>query len=216
MFRLEYFSLKKTRCFMTIPLFDRLPPQYQEAYNQFFDITSPSKLPDHIGNLNNIVDLAEKIEHVLGHANPIWDTWGSEWGDRYRSLDAHQWHLNQLSLVKQRLAQAIVCKRDYYENTWMGTLAKWILKLFCLWNYGNTAPIRKAEDFLLRYDTRYSVALFPEGYRGLICFWPFITHAWVREHLNLQNFYNYDVTSRAIEVRGGRNEEMPRFMVAVT
>lgn len=201
------------RSLMTTPLFNRVLPEYQESYESFFEITSD--LPRNIGNLNKIVDLAEKVEHVLRHANPICDTWSNQWGDQSRLREARQWHLDRLSVVKQRLAQAIVCKRDYYENTWMGSIAKWILKLFCLWNNGNTAPIRRAEDFLLRYDTRFPISKLSEKYQGVF-FWPLLSHGWIRENLDLQNFYNYDPPSRAIEVQGGNNEQMPRFMVAVT
>lgn len=197
---------------MAAPLFNRLPTDYQESYNSFFELTDPANIRNSM-NLDLIVSLAEKAEYVLAEANPIWDTGDNRWGDRLQWQDAYQWHLDRLSHVKERLAQAIVHKKEYYENTWMGRITRFFLKLFCLWNNGNTAPIRRAEDFLLRYDSRYPVMKF-EGEHKSVFFWPLKSHEWVQQNLNVQNFYNYDVP-HAIEVKGGQNEVMPRFMVAV-
>lgn len=197
------------------PLFARISPEYQEEYNVFFEKTSRVNIADSVSDLGSLVELAEKVHYVLGHANPIWDTWGNQWGDQARGIEARQWELNQLSSVKQRLAQAIQYKKEYYENTWMGWITKLFLKLFGMWNRGNTAAIKRGEDFLLRFDSRRPVLAKPgEPYRACY-FWPLIDHNWVNEHLNTANFYNYEPTTRAIEVIDVRNEAIPRFMVAV-
>jgi hypothetical protein len=199
---------------MAAPLFNKLTPDYEVAYNRFFLMTEPLHINGHRRELDKIVDLAEKVEYVLGHANPIWDTWDNQWGDREQAVAARQWHLNQLSHVKQRLTQAIICKRYYYDNTLLGKITKFFLKIFCLWNYGTSPAIAKAERFLIRYDSRYETCHLEGRFRKALFFWPFVGADWIRQNLDVRNFYNYDAP-HAVEVVGGRNEDMPRFMVAV-
>ncbi|HEX2582969.1 MAG TPA: hypothetical protein VHL30_02515, partial [Chlamydiales bacterium] len=115
-------------------------------------------------------------------------------------IQARQWEIDRLSEVKQRLALAIVHKREYYENHWFGIITKIFLKLFCLWNNGNTSSIVAAEDFLLRYDLRYPVVKIFGNYVEPSFFTPMVDLDWYRHNLNIETFFNYNPPSRTIPV----------------
>ena len=197
------------------PLFNKLTPEHKAAYDAFFKMTDRNSIRSNMRQLDRITDLAWKVEHVLERANPVWDTYEEKWGNREDAVRARQWHADQLSRVKERLALAIQCKKEYYESTFFGKITKLVLRILCLWNRGNTSCIRRAEDFQLYFDSRFPVYNQSNLYNRRY-FWAFVPVSWLNENLDMRNFYNYTPPSRAIEVLGARNDELPRFMVAVS
>jgi hypothetical protein len=181
-------------------------PAPKKAYEYFFQKTELGTIRQFAtgSSLTELVDCAEKVQIILLHCNPIFDTSNYRWGNQANPLpniiQARQWEIDRLSEVKQRLEQAIVHKREYYENHWFGKITKFFLKLFCMWNEGNTSAIVAAEDFLLRYDLRYPVVKINGRYTTPLFFTSRIELQWYRANLNIDNFFNYDPPSRTIPV----------------
>ncbi len=138
---------------------EELRPVYQEIYERYYDWTSPENIQSYASgaSLENLAKLAIQCQVVIEFGScPISGTSDAD------VLNQRQWKVNQLSDVKQRLAQAIVCKRSYYDNHPFGIITKYVLKFldqfgFKLWNNGDTAAIVAAEDFLLMWDSRLPV-----------------------------------------------------------
>ncbi|HEX2582968.1 MAG TPA: hypothetical protein VHL30_02510 [Chlamydiales bacterium] len=132
------------------PAFGKGTSAEQEAWRSFFSTNSEAIRTG--ASLTELVACAEKVQSILLHYNPIFDTWGQTWNNQADLKPARQWEIDQLAEVKKRLIKAVVYKREYYENHWFGVITKIFLKLFCLWNNGDTAAIVAAEDFLVRWN----------------------------------------------------------------
>ncbi len=190
------------------PVFNRIPVTLKEEHDRFFYEAHPDRIRVYAQtDLMHLVHLAKGAVHTFDRCNPISDTWHGDWNtwqgpgaDTATVIAARQWQLDRLSDVKQRIAQAIVHKRDYYENTTLGKIVKFVLKCLCMWNNGNTAAITKAEDFLLYWDSRVPVYKQDGKYTSRY-FWPLVPVSWVQEKLNTGNFYNY-TPNRTIEIKG--------------
>jgi hypothetical protein len=82
----------------------------------------------------------------------------------------------------------------FYQNTLLGKITKFFLECFGMWNDGNTTAIVSAEDFLIKYDSRFPLT---KDSKGNYChkFFFFLTCAtWVRNNLDVSRFYNYNLT----------------------
>ncbi|MBS0652281.1 MAG: hypothetical protein JSR39_02000 [Verrucomicrobia bacterium] len=130
------------------PDFTQVRDLAREAYEQFFELTSPENIENYANgsNLESLTDLANRCRTVIDLTCPIIN-------------GQQQWKLNHLSEVKQRLAQAVECKRRYYDNHIFGIVTKYVLQFlecfgFKTWNNGDTAAIMTAENFLLFWDSR--------------------------------------------------------------
>lgn len=164
-----------------------------EKYQQFFDFTNDTNVKKYAEgrSLTALVDAADLASYVLSHGNPIYDTWNVPEEGKEKFILARQWQLDNLSIIKEKLAKAIHYKRNYYENDFFGKIKKFFLKLFGRWNDGNTSAIRTAEDWLLSYDLRLPLMKAKNGEYKERYFWPLISATWIQENLNTQNFYNY-------------------------
>ena len=135
----------------TPPDFSRLRDLDRENYMRFFTLTAPENIENYAkgSNLTSLAELAHDCRSTIEFSCPIID-------------GQTQWKLNRLSEVKERLAQAVECKRRYYDETLIGIVTKYVLKFLDLfgfkkWNNGDTATIVAAEDFLLFWDSRAAV-----------------------------------------------------------
>ncbi|MBS0650665.1 MAG: hypothetical protein JSR93_05845 [Verrucomicrobia bacterium] len=116
-----------------------------------FELTAPENIENYANgsNLESLAALAYSCRTVIQFTCPIIN--GQD-----------QWKLNRLSEVKERLAQAVECKRRYYDNHIFGIVTKYVLQFldcfgFKMWNNGDTAAIVTAENFLLFWDSRAPV-----------------------------------------------------------
>jgi hypothetical protein len=173
------------------PALARLSSEEKTAYLRFFEYTDSPNLQSYAkgrASLGNLVHLAEKAYAIIKKTNPILQN-GSSQSD---SISGRQWEINRLSEIKQRLANAIECKRLYYDNHFFGMITKCVLRFFGMWNNGDTAAIVKAEDFLIMYDSRLPLFKDHRGNYQTRLF-AFLTPAsWVRENLDTSQFYNYN------------------------
>ncbi|NGX49353.1 MAG: hypothetical protein K940chlam5_00951 [Candidatus Anoxychlamydiales bacterium] len=110
---------------------------------------------------------------------------------------------------------AMIDKKEYYENHWVGKITRFILKFFNMWNNGFTTSIMKAEDFLLFWDSRVPVFKTAKGNYATRLFFVFTSVRWVRDNLDMSNFYNY-TPSRTIKFTGpDYSEALPKEFVKV-
>ncbi|MBS0604881.1 MAG: hypothetical protein JSS60_07580 [Verrucomicrobia bacterium] len=172
------------------PVFSRVSIEEKNSYDLFMDYSSSTNIEGYAKgwNLEKLVDLAEKAYDVVAKSNPILQ----EGSPQSSVIPGRQWELNRLSDIKQRLAQAVEHKRGYYDNSIMGIITKYFLKCFGMWNDGETAAIVKAEDFLIRYDTRLPLFKDARGNYVSRCFFPLTSASWVRNTLDTTRFYNYN------------------------
>lgn len=163
-----------------------------QVLNTFLTYTHADNLQNYANgwSLENLTSLAEKAYEVVKKSNPILQ----EGSPQDAVIPGRQWELTNLSVIKERLASAIPMKRSYYENHWFGKITRWFLDFFGLWNNGDTPAIIKAEDFLLRHDTRLPVYKDSDGnYRKVFFFFALSADAeWVRTRLDTSRFYNYN------------------------
>lgn len=107
-----------------------------------------------------MMDLASKrsnLEQSIALAEAAWGVihvGKAGFGSRE---SADEWERDHLSHIKKRLANAIEYKLQYYNTTCLGRIMKFFLKLFCMWNGGETRSIRAAEDFLLKWDSNQPI-----------------------------------------------------------
>ena len=172
------------------PAFARIPADDRKDYDAFIKATTGMQIRGYASgwNIEKLAQLAEKAYAVIRKTNPILDE-GSPQADVIRG---RQWELNQLSDIKQRLANAIVQKRAYYDNHVLGMITKFFLKCIGKWNDGNTSSIVAAEDFLLKWDTRLPVSKNASGFYETRLFLPLTSAAWIRQNLNTDQFFNYN------------------------
>ncbi len=170
------------------PVFARVSTEEKNSYDRFMDYSSRIEGYGRGWNLGKLTDLAEKAYSVVCKTNPILQ----EGSPQSAVIPGRQWELNRLSYIKQQLAEAVKCKRAYYENTFMGMITRFFLKCFGMWNDGDTTAIIKAEDFLIMYDSRLPLYKESDGNYASRCFFPFTTASWVRDNLDTSRFYNYN------------------------
>lgn len=133
------------------PDFTQVTDIARADYEQFFELTAPENIENYANgsNLESLAALANQCRTVIDLTCPIID-------------GQQQWKLNRLSEVKERLSQAVECKRRYYDNHIFGIVTKYVLQFldcfgFKMWNNGDTAAIVTAENFLLFWDSRAPV-----------------------------------------------------------
>lgn len=188
---------------------DRLstPPDFTQVrdfaraeYEQFFSLTAPENIENYANgsNLESLTELAASCRNVIEITCPIIE-------------GQQQWKLNHLSEVKQRLAQAVECKRRYYDNHIFGIVTKYVLQFldcfgFKMWNNGDTAAIVTAENLLLFWDSRAPLYVISNPnssqygqYSRRQDFPPRSDHGGAP--VDLSQFYNYN-PRREIEVPG--------------
>ncbi len=172
------------------PDFSQIREESRAKYEQFFAWTAPENVQSYANgsSLERLADLAGSCRGIIQFTCPVIE--GQE-----------QWKLDRLSEVKERLSQAVECKRSYYDNHPFGIVTKYVLKLldlfgFKMWNNGDTAAIVAAEDFLLMWDSRMPVVKIsnPENrnyglYSRREDFPPRNDHN--RRAIDLTHFYNY-------------------------
>src|SRR5262249_16923280 len=126
-------------------------PCDKQTYDTFMKSTDNDHIKDFEKgkSLEKLAEMATIVRQVINRGNPIFPT---------SDKTSVQWELDQLSNVKQRLAKAIECKRNYYENSILGLITKIVLKLLCKWNEGDTTAIKKAEDVLLEWDSNNPIS----------------------------------------------------------
>lgn len=196
------------------PDFSRLSAEdrhLQTDYETFFEWTNTDNITSYANgaSLTNLTSLADRILSAIERANPFWPQ-GADRVDQPTAIQARQWQMDRLSEVKERLGSAVEQKRNYYENHWFGIVTQYFLKCFCMWNNGNTAAITTAEDFLLRYDSRYPVRQNNDGsYHQQYYFFFLTPFTWLQDNLDLSRFYNYDLTTRTITVIPDRSLLLP-------
>jgi|GEM_PF-4360314 len=134
--------------------------------------------------LTTAVNQAENVIAASQKHNPHWNE------KKDNPKVARQWELVVISAVKRQVANAIEKKKAYYENHLLGKITKCVLKLFAMWNNGNTAAIQTAKNFLLFWDTRAPLVLIDKGYTERM-FFPFTSVSWVNKNLDTKNFFNY-------------------------
>jgi hypothetical protein len=173
-------------------LTNRLNGVDRQDLDAFLTYTNPDNIENYANgwSLENLTSLAEKAYEVVKKLNPILQA-GSP---QEAVIPGRQWELNHLSEIKEKLANAITMKHSYYENHWFGKITRWFLDFFWLWNNGDTPAIIKAEDFLLRHDTRLPVYKDADGnYQKVFFFFALSADAeWVRTRLDTSRFYNYN------------------------
>jgi hypothetical protein len=174
-----------------------------KKFNSFFHRTQVNTIGKNARNLNELSRLFNHSLGMLSRINPIWNTWDGSRGDKTRATEARQWELNQLSDMKARLAQAIEHKKNYYQNHWLGKITRCFLKIFRMWDKGNTATVKNAEENLLATDTRNKLIKIEKVYRVCFFFYPLISTDWVRSNLNTDNFYNYN-PNRRIKIKDNK------------
>lgn len=178
------------------PNFPQVSSDEKQCYDSFIEYTSDSNIEGYANgwNLEKLIELTYKAYSVIQKTNPILNHGASRTG----LIPGCQWGLDHLSDIKQRLSKAIEYKRDYYENTLMGMITKYILKCFGMWNGGDTAAIIEAEDFLIDHDSRLPLIKSYGGVYVRRTFFPLVpdqftsTIWWVRSNLNTGSFYNYN------------------------
>lgn len=136
------------------PDFTQVTDIARADYEQFFELTAPENIENYANgsNLESLAALANRCRVVIDLSCPV--HLGQELIDGQQ-----QWKLNRLSEVKERLSQAVECKRRYYDNHIFGIVTKYVLQFldcfgFKMWNNGDTAAIVTAENFLLFWDSR--------------------------------------------------------------
>lgn len=174
-----------------------------KTFDLFFNKTQSNTIEKNARNLNELSKLFDHNFGMLSHINPIWNTWDGSSGDKTKAIEARQWELNQLSEMKTRLAQAIEHKKNYYQNHWFGKITQCFLKIFGMWDKGNTSTIKNAERKLFATDTRNKLIKIEKEYEICLFFYPLITTDWVRRHLNTDNFYNYN-PNRKIRIKDNK------------
>lgn len=188
------------------------PEQAQRDYGAFFEATNGDSIQAQAkGNLSGLVDLAEKVAQAIHDSNPFWDRKAPD-DQNVDKKRAYQWHFDQLAEVKSHLYSALLIKKVYYLRDLIGQITRFVLKLFCMWNNGTTAAVRKAEDFLLLHDTGYPVKPIGED---LYVHAPSVD--WVcasTANIEFRRANDYSCP-REINVKNGTNYMMPRFMTAV-
>src|SRR5579862_5998621 len=140
------------------PILDKLSSKDRNCYEAFFEKTHASDISKYAtgSSLTYLAFLAEKVVGALDKINPICNTFSTRPDDPgFRS--ARQWNIDRISEVKRTVAQALEYKKTYYDSHWLGIITKCVLKCLGKWDDGNTASIRKAEDFLIYWDSRYPV-----------------------------------------------------------
>jgi len=164
----------------------------QRKYNKFFEFTDENHINRYArgGSLTELADLASGARNVIDLCKC--DLRGLDSGNQA------QWELNRLSEIKERLSKAVALKKSYYTNNIFGIITQYVLKLFCMWNNGNTADVIKAEDFLLFWDSRRPVSKgsYSRKYHKRQDFSP------SRINLDTSRYYNYN-PSRLIELENG-------------
>lgn len=167
--------------------FSRVGESQANDVRYFFSYTEQEGMYAKGGNLTELVRLAGTTIDVIQKANPKWDGQSST-----ISRDALQYQLRQVGEVKRRVFNAMEQKKLYYENTWMGWVTKLFLRLFGLWNGGNTKAIQAAEDFLLRWDSRFPLAKIKGEYISCF-FFPLFPLISARLHAicDTSKFFNY-------------------------
>ncbi|MGE0670829.1 MAG: hypothetical protein AB7H48_01915 [Parachlamydiales bacterium] len=204
------------------PDFSRLTPEdrhLQTDYETFFEWTNTENITSYANgaSLTNLTSLADRILSAIERANPFWPQ-GEDRVDQPTAIRARQWQMDRLSDVKERLGQAVDQKRSYYENHWFGIVTQYFLKCFCMWNDSNTAAITTAEDFLLRYDSRYPVRRHSDvmqcvpytgSYDQQYYFFFLTPFTWLQDNLDLTRFYNYNPPARVINVIPDRSLLLP-------
>ncbi|MBX3718191.1 MAG: hypothetical protein KF898_00920 [Parachlamydiales bacterium] len=182
------------------PDFTQVRDSAREVYLQFFELTAPENIENYANgaNLESLAELASRCRNIIEGTCPIID-------------GQQQWKLNRLSEVKERLSQAVECKRRYYDNHIFGIVTKYVLQFldcfgFKMWNNGDTAAIVTAENFLLFWDSRAPVYIItnPESsqygeYQRRQDFPP--RRDIGDTPIDLSRFYNYN-PRRTIEVPG--------------
>ena len=181
------------------PVFSRISNEERNNYDLFMEYTNPGNIDGYATgwawDLGKLADLAEKAYRASEKANPILQ----EGSPQAAVIPGRQWELDRLSDIKQRLSQAIDLKRSYYDNSFPGMITKYVLQFLGMWDNGETAGIVKAEDFLIRYDSRMPLLKLSNGNYVSRCFFPLTNALWVRNNLNIGNFYNYN-PQRAIPI----------------
>ncbi len=185
--------------------FSKVSNQDKMDYDHFFEYTDNANISSYSrgGSLTTLTELAEKTWYVTQMVNPLKEERFLMGG----TVPMMQWDLDHLSEIKGRLAKAIECKREYYDNHLFGIATKYVLKLFRMWHDGDTADIQCAEDFLIRYDSRMAMEKDAQGnYRTRSYFFggwtlvnplspirlPSPSAEWVRQNLNVSRFHNYN------------------------
>jgi len=124
-------------------------------YERFFELTNDKNIHLYAkgANLSHLTKLATTCRNVIQICNPVGcskDLFPSE----RSSKSVVEWELQHLSKVKERLAKAIELKRNYYQHTIIGVIKQLFLRLFGLWNNGDTPSVMEAEDFLIFWDSK--------------------------------------------------------------
>jgi hypothetical protein len=188
------------------PILDKLCPYDTSSYHAFFDRIQPSQLSKFSSHssLSDLVELAYKVVFLLDKINPICNSMVGSLDDPVY-VRSKQWQLDRISEIKKGVAEAMEHKKTYYDSHWLGIITKCVLKCLGKWDNGNTASIRKAEDFLLRWDSRCPVSKIPQlpDYSEHEIFvWLLPTDS-MRRVVNTSTFYNY-TPSRIIPLKNGR------------